>query len=294
MTFLVMSYREADADAWRALDPEGLGDEAAYGPDDRIGVWEGERLVGAWRGRAGDGGVHRLLSLRAAEGLLAEAAAAAADRLAASGRCDRLYARTETPKPGPLDAALTGAGFDLLIERVHFARELRGFIRRFEDPFDYRALEAEGRTPFVALLRETMTDGPARPVHRRRTPDFERFLDEMIAFAGDAHAAKHWLLGRIGGEPAGILLAHPPPSGEGPGMILHLGVAGRFRGRGLGKVLHERGLAALACAGCATFEGSTDSINAPMLRVFAADGCRPTGAVTRDYLREIRAGGGRA
>lgn len=61
---------------------------------------------------------------------------------------------------------------------------------------------------------------------------------------------------------------------------MSIGVFPDHRSRGLGKILHARGLEILRAQGALDYIGSTDVLNASMLRVFETNGCSKIGIRT--------------
>jgi ribosomal protein S18 acetylase RimI-like enzyme len=66
------------------------------------------------------------------------------------------------------------------------------------------------------------------------------------------------------------------------GTIHTFGLFPEFRGQGLGKILHAKGLEVLSELGATRYVGSTDRQNEPMIATFQANGCQKMG-LRRQY-----------
>jgi RimJ/RimL family protein N-acetyltransferase len=178
------------------------------------------------------------------------------------------------PEDAAFDALLRDNGFQLFIEKVFVRRSLIGFSRTTLDPFVYRSLSDIGRDPFLDVMSQVNTGNLNRDIGHD-PPDIE--LDDLIGHAGAAFDARCWKVAYAGNEPAGLVLPQIYPDSPDEGSIFHFGLIPAFRGRGYGRILHETGLAALQQAGAEKYVGSTDVMNIPMVRVFAANGCATVG-----------------
>ncbi len=96
----------------------------------------------------------------------------------------------------------------------------------------------------------------------------------LVASAGDRFDPTSWFLVDDTDGPVGVVL--PQTIGADLGTLFYLGVEPDRRGRGLGAAIHGLGLWILAMRGLRRYVGSTDERNAPMLRVFARNGCPVT------------------
>ena len=80
-------------------------------------------------------------------------------------------------------------------------------------------------------------------------------------------------IGSVDGEPAGIVVAQINPRTRWS-RISYMGLAPRYRGRGLGRYVHRHGLAMMREQGGELYQGGTVETNRPMVRLFEAHGCR--------------------
>ncbi len=61
---------------------------------------------------------------------------------------------------------------------------------------------------------------------------------------------------------------------------MSIGIVPGYRQRGLGKVLHAKGLEILSKQGATEYVGSTDLENPAMIRIFESNGCENIGTRT--------------
>ncbi len=176
---------------------------------------------------------------------------------------------------GPLE----GGRFALYVEKLYVRRTLTEFQSPYQDPFALVSLSDAGEDAFVDALGEAMAASPARDLHPERPR--EEFL-EMRALEAETHDPERWSIALMDGEPAGVILANRFPLDD-EGTFTFIGVSRRFRGRGLGAVLHARGLEVLREMGVHRYLCSTDLHNTPMLRTYARHGCQPFD-IRRQYL----------
>ncbi len=107
-------------------------------------------------------------------------------------------------------------------------------------------------------------------------------MDECIAHAASAFDPEAWKLALLDGHVAGMVLPQLYFDAPEQGSIFNIGLVPEYRGRGLGRLLHARGLHDLKHLGATRYVGSTDILNVPMRRIFAANGCTEKG-VRRIY-----------
>lgn len=98
-------------------------------------------------------------------------------------------------------------------------------------------------------------------------------LREMRDAAGERYDAKCWLLVSDVDGLIGVVLPQPYVRNRDAGTLHYLGVMPARRGQGLGRRLHQFGMQQLVRRGVRRYRGSTDVENAPMLAIFAANGC---------------------
>ncbi len=178
-----------------------------------------------------------------------------------------------------ITSPLPGGRFELYVEKLYVRRPLQDFRSPYQDPFALVSLADAGEEPFIEALGEAMEGSPARDLHPER-PRQEFY--EMRAMEADTHDPERWCIALLDGEAAGVILANRFPLDD-EGTFTFIGVSRRFRGRGLGAVLHARGLELLQQMGVRRYLCSTDRNNTPMLRTYARHGCQPFD-LRRQYL----------
>ncbi len=183
----------------------------------------------------------------------------------------------DKPAERATQRALAAAGYAVALEKAYVRRPLVGYRSPWGDPFRYRTLGRAGEAGALRVLAEVTREAIDREIEGRRAAGL---LRDLKRHAGPGLDARAWLLASLDGRPAGLVF--PQRIGD-RGFLLYLGLVPASRGRGLGKVLHAQGLAALAAAGAREYIGSTDALNIPMRRIFAANGCAPIGI--RRYYR---------
>jgi ribosomal protein S18 acetylase RimI-like enzyme len=94
--------------------------------------------------------------------------------------------------------------------------------------------------------------------------------------ADEALNLKNWLLAYRDGKLAGAVFAQRYFDKPEEGSIFFIGLTPEFRGKGLAKILHAKGLELLSNEGCTGYVGSTDIQNTAMIAVFKANDCTLT------------------
>lgn len=180
---------------------------------------------------------------------------------------------------GLLSAPYPDGRYQLYVEKAYVRRELGDWVSPYPDPLALVSLTDVGDAAMIQALGEAMAGSPARDL---RTGDPAGEFHEMRALEGDTHDPAAWTLALLDGEVAGVILANRFPVND-EGTFTFIGVTQRFRGRGLGRVLHARGLEVLQRMGLRRYLCSTDVRNTPMLRLYARHGCRPFD-IRRQYV----------
>lgn len=180
-----------------------------------------------------------------------------------------------------LSSPYRGGRFRMYIEKVYVRRALGDFTSPYEDRFALVSLTDAGEAAMISALGAAMAGSPARDL---RTTMPEEEFHEMRLLEGDTHDPEAWSLALLDGEIAGVILANRFPLDD-EGTFTFIGVTERFRGRGLGKVLHARGLEVLQAMRLRRYLCSTDVRNTPMMRLYAAHGCAPFD-IRRQYVWE--------
>ena len=186
------------------------------------------------------------------------------------------------PEDAAFDAMLRISGFRVTCEKAFVERNLSDFdftAIGAPDAFSYKTFAQAGRETFVETLAGILEQNVNRDMNLK---DPETELDECVAHAGTAFNPATWKLALLDGKIAGLVLPQLFHDAPEEGSIFNIGLLPAYRGRGLGRLLHARGLDDLKRLGATRYVGSTDIVNVPMRRIFAANGCREKG-VRRIY-----------
>jgi RimJ/RimL family protein N-acetyltransferase len=159
----------------------------------------------------------------------------------------------------------------MIISKQYARRSIEGYQSPYSESLEYRSISELSNSEVVRLLAETMRDGRARDFDPTQ-PELE--FNQMIEFAGTAYHPETWVAAYREGEPIGLVFAQRYDDKPSEGSEFFIGVLPPFRGQGLGKVLHAKGLEMLSKLGVQEYVGSTDVQNEAMIRTFAANGCR--------------------
>jgi ribosomal protein S18 acetylase RimI-like enzyme len=161
-------------------------------------------------------------------------------------------------------------------EVVEVSRSLRCW--RAPDPFTHRTLAELGERAFGAQVDLALVGLRNRYALGL---DGRGLIAATRAAVGPAFDPATWSVAFAGDDAIGVVMAQRLPDEAGVGVLVFLGVRPERRGRGLGRKLHAAGLGILARAGATRYRDRTDVENEPMLRIFAANGCR---VVARERL----------
>ena len=135
------------------------------------------------------------------------------------------------------------------------------------------------QTQTLALLGEdafasTMLDASIGDPFETSTPESALAdLRELEEEAGATFDPRQWLVVSDETGEIGVLLPQVFEDDPSSGTLSYLAVMPERRGQGFGRRLHQFGLQRLKDLGAVTYRGSTDAENAPMLAIFAANGC---------------------
>jgi RimJ/RimL family protein N-acetyltransferase len=189
----------------------------------------------------------------------------------AGGARVRLILEERFPYAAAYVAGAPTWGFALDAQKVLY--------RAPKDALKLDGIESPPGAKFVASDPET-ADVLGRtlarsPTESDRAADPRRFLAEL-EFHARTHGEFHpedWVVLRLGGRAAGLVLPAFADPSRGPATNLWVGVVPEFAGRGLGAVLVRRGIETMLARGATRYIGSCDVRNAPMVRVFERIGC---------------------
>ena len=97
-----------------------------------------------------------------------------------------------------------------------------------------------------------------------------------VEHAGSAFDLRYWMIAYEDEQPAGAVFAQRYWDKMEEGSLFIVGLVPEYRGKGLAKVIHAKGLAMLAAMGVEGYVGSTDVQNLAMIKTFVTNGCRLT------------------
>jgi GNAT superfamily N-acetyltransferase len=171
----------------------------------------------------------------------------------------------------PCRRALEAAGLRVHRRKVAVGRDLTTWPALSLAPrVNVATLHDVGEAAFIARMALASTGDPFED-REGGSRDYDGEWRALVASAGPRFDARTWLLVDDARGPVGVLL--PQPVTPTIGTLFYVGVVPARRGEGLGRMLHALGLTRLAAQGLVRYVGSTDTRNAAMLRVFAANGC---------------------
>ena len=157
----------------------------------------------------------------------------------------------ENPKSEHKNKFLEANGFSILRKKAYFQKDLRDFVIPASDEFSYRSLADVGLDFFLEIFDAiTIYD-------KERTGPAQAFLQELIDMAGKSFNTQNWLIAFESDKPIGIVLPQTFDDDTSEGSIFYIGILPQYRNRGLGKILHAKGLSELKRLGCNIYIGST-------------------------------------
>ncbi len=185
----------------------------------------------------------------------------------------------ERPENDAWRAALEARGFGVVRRKVFVERTLTGELPDVLHAFTLQSLAEAGEVPFIARTHEASHGDPFEERRQGAREPVAEWRD-LVTSAGARFDAARWFLVDDARGPVGVVL--PQAVTPTTGTLYYVGVVPPRRGAGLGRAIHALGLRLLAHAGLERYVGSTDVRNAPMLAVFARNGCPVEG--TEVYL----------
>lgn len=178
---------------------------------------------------------------------------------------------TEPGSPEGWREAVEACGLVVRAANACVRRALDATLPTVTRSFVLRSLTEVGEDVFRARLGRASSGDP---FDTRAGHDPRDAWRDLVASAGDRFDPTSWFLVDDADGPVGVVL--PQTVGADLGTLYYLGVEPPRRGQGLGTAVHALGLWILAMRGLRRYVGSTDERNAPMLRVFARNGCPVT------------------
>jgi GNAT superfamily N-acetyltransferase len=289
---LVRELRAGEESLWFRLDDEGERDgatepnrsrefrdlfEKASERDPRTFViaLEGQRPVGRLRGVFVDRGTYIVTEMRTAEGVPCSVIedALIAHLASTFSRDGVTVLSNDRPRNSEINSALERAGFEIEKTKAYVGRSLDGELPDPGVGFTFQPLAVVGRKEFVRVMAAAAEGDPFEEMEGR-DPDAD--FQELVELAGDLFDESSWFLAAVGGKTVGVVLPQAFPDNDSQGTLFYVAILPVFRGRGYGRALHAAGLSLLAGRGVTDYVGSTDTRNAPMLRVFERNECPRT------------------
>ncbi|MCJ7544510.1 MAG: GNAT family N-acetyltransferase [Phycisphaerae bacterium] len=260
-----------------ASQAEGLA-QHLRGRDRRAALWwgrVGNCCVAAAMAIQNPGRVGMLLHTPAdADGVDSQALAAVAQAAAQQGLqqgCPFVQAMIEDDRDADR-AVIQAAGFSLLARLVHMRQSPPRGGQAEAPPLQWRSGEQftpEELAQVIAATYEGSLDCPRLSGARR--------IEDVIAGhkAGGVYRPQSWWIVDVGGDAAGCVLMNDCTAGRSA-EIAYLGVAPRFRGRGLGRALLHRAGADAQARRLESIELAVDEQNTYAKGVYESEGYRVT------------------
>ncbi len=159
-------------------------------------------------------------------------------------------------------------GLKIKYSKQLFTKNLRNFKSNYKDKFEYRSLNGPGLPKFFRTFKASIED----PIKQYR--QFQRYVNKMKKLIGDTYDIGNWKVVSLNKENIGVIMPHVFPEDPKLGTLLEIGLKPEYRGKGYGRIIHERGLELLKEMGAKKYLGSTETTNHAMLRVFELNGCK--------------------
>ncbi len=150
------------------------------------------------------------------------------------------------------------------------------------DPFQWSALTPSGEVTFERAAR-AMHEVSVGDPSSSPDEDAAAALRECLADASFTNDPLGVQVGTLDGADAAFVMTQVNPT-TGWSRITYMGLAPAHRARGLGAVVHARGVALARALGGSTYVGGTSTDNAPMLSLFRKLGAAPFRAMERWVL----------
>lgn len=159
----------------------------------------------------------------------------------------------------------------MIIQKQYARRNVEGFVSPYDMHFEYKCIQHLDEQALRDVLIDAMSNSLARDIVAE---EGWNELKEFIEFAGGAYHPETWLVAYQEERPVGIIFAQRYDDKPEEGSLFFVGVASTYRGKGLAKVLHAKGLELLSQVGVKEYVGSRDVLNIPMIKAFESNGCR--------------------
>lgn len=172
----------------------------------------------------------------------------------------------------PRALIMEAGGWSVRTRKMFVSRELGNDLPEMGDVSGWRftSMEDMGAEAFAQHLVAASEGDP----FDQATPETaDAQLAELVTFAGEMFDPSRWVLVSDEAGDVGMILPQQFAGEDDEGALFYLGVFRERRGAGWGRQLHAWGLRQLRDMGLGTYMGSTDEANAPMAKIFAANGC---------------------
>lgn len=172
---------------------------------------------------------------------------------------------------------LSHCDFSIFQDKAYFKRKIDSFKTPYADHLHYQSLREIGEVRMLDIYRKTY-EGNLNRNFNVENPDGD--LRSHIESAGALFNPEGWYAAFNGDSPVGILLPQRFSDIPTEGTLMSIGIVPEYRRKGLGKILHAKGLEILSKQGVSDYIGSTDVKNTAMIRVFEINGCENIGTRT--------------
>lgn len=137
------------------------------------------------------------------------------------------------------------------------------------DGADFQRIDADARRELARTLESTYRETLDCP----GLAGLRATADVLEGHFGVGARRRHWLVARESGAARGACLLNLAPDGRGAELV-YFGLAPEARGRGIGSVLLDAGLDAVARSGAATVSLAVDARNTPAKKLYESRGFR--------------------
>jgi ribosomal protein S18 acetylase RimI-like enzyme len=160
----------------------------------------------------------------------------------------------------------------MTFQKQYARRSLDGYTSPYDDPFEYRTVLDVGEEAVMRLMIPFVEDKTNSDRMAQARIEWEGYIVAEIT----RYQPENWLVAFNAEVPVGVVFPTRYLDQPEEGSISFIGVFPEWQGRGYGKILHAKGLEALASMGVTRYVGSTEVSNALMLATFLANGCEFT------------------
>lgn len=159
-----------------------------------------------------------------------------------------------------------------IFEKQYFRRSIEGYRSPYDDPFEYRSVTDVGEEAVIRLMLPFVDDKSNPDKLAQARIEWFGLTDSDITM----YRPENWLAAYQNGEPIGIVFPTRYIDVPEEGSISMIGVFPEHQGKGYAKILHAKGLEALAAMGATKYVGSTEVENKRMIATGLRNGCHLT------------------